>query len=174
MKSFKSFLIEENEIVPMFGRAITPETQDFDHRKHPMGQFLSFMREELPFVETEDLNTDQMFREEFGKRIDQLIGDDPSHFHELHKDLKTESEEIGGSGPTLEDVLYRITRQVAENTHRRYKNEVLSFGVPSEEMSDIIKRFRSHMSERAEKLIQSKVRGNPKWRHITGIEDIKI
>jgi len=174
MRRFIKFLAEANEL------SIVPPTQIShgegipEHHRHPMGQFLQLVRSEIPYVDIDNLDEHRIYGEELGKEIDSLLDKDPAKFNSTHKYLTTDSFDGTRKEADLWDVLAHVTNQAARRTDDRYKREVYGGGLESEELSDMVKRFRTHMDERAEKIIKAQTRRNPKWNHIESLTDIKI
>jgi hypothetical protein len=166
MKSFKFFLEESNELV------VHGEDSPKEPQKHPMVHFLSFMRDEIPLVDHDDYDSDQMYMEEMHNHITKLLGEDPSHLQELHKSLTTDPETGSRQEADLYDVLYRITSNVANATQARYKKEK-RINLSINEISDVMGKTRKHMEERATKLIRSRARQNPNLKH-HDLTDVKI
>jgi hypothetical protein len=163
MKSFLQFLSEENDIVLATPKNIVTQTGEpkQDHRRHPMGQFLSFIKSELPNIDVEDSPESRMYQEELGKHIDTITGEDPKHFEAMHADLKGDYEK-----PTLFDVLYRVTNKVGRSP--KFKN------TDPDELRDIIKAHADHINDRAGNMIRARARKNPKFRMIDSLNDITI
>lgn len=171
MKSFLQFLNEENEIVLATPKNIVPPTEEpkQDHRTHPMGQFLSFIKSELPNVDIENSPESKIYQEELEKHIDMVLGEDSSHFQALHADLKGDYE-----APSLEDVLYRVANNVGRKTAERYRKEVYKHGIDPDELREIVKAHTNHISDRAGTMIRARARKNPKFRMLDSLSDIKI
>jgi hypothetical protein len=171
MKSFLQFLSEENDIVLATPKNIVTQTEEpkQDHRRHPMGQFLSFIKSELPNIDVEDSPESRMYQEELGKHIDTITGEDPKHFEAMHADLKGDYEQ-----PTLFDVLYRVTNKVGRATEARFKKEVHRGGIDPDDLRDIIKAHTDHINDRADTMIRARARKNPKFSMIDTLNDISI
>lgn len=108
MKSFKQYLREENDIVPFEYKDLQPDKRD--HRDHVMGQFLGFIKKRVPHV----TDVDPGILGHFHKHLDLLLGDDPTHFTELHKSLTTGFDENPERGD-LDDVVRSLTRRAMES-----------------------------------------------------------
>lgn len=168
-------MLEANDIVLATPKNIElPKPAAPDHRNHPMGQFLSFIKSEIPNVEGYDDDVEKIYREELHKHIDSLLGDDPSHFTALHTDLTTDDMTGDKQQADLYDVLQRVTRKAGENANRRYSKEIMGRGIDSDDLRDVTTRFREHMDTRAGQLIRGRARNNPKLRMIDSLTDIKI
>lgn len=107
MLRFKEYLLEANEIVPFEYKDIQPDKRD--HRDHVMGQFLSFVKQRVPQVK----GVNPSILGHFHKHLDLLLGEDPTHFTELHKSLTTEDGQTQRAD--LDDVVRSLTRRAMES-----------------------------------------------------------
>ena len=133
MKSFKQYLREENDIVPFEYKDLQPAKRD--HRDHVMGQFLGFIKKRVPHVP----GVDPGILGHFHKHLDLLLGDDPTHFTELHKSLTTGFDEKPERGD-LDDVVRSLTRRAMEShlsdldTNNQYTEEKDDAAIASRDM----------------------------------------
>lgn len=117
MKTFKQYLIEENEIVPFAYKDQQPNKTD--HRDHVMGQFFSFIKKRIPHLK----GVDTGFLKHFHNHLDLMLGDNPKHFTELHKTLTTD-DDGQPQRADLFDAMQALTRRtMASHINELKKNK---------------------------------------------------
>jgi hypothetical protein len=113
MKSFKQYLREENDIVPFAYKDLQPAKTD--HRDHVMGQFFSFIKKGIPHLK----DVDPGFLKHFHSHLDLMLGEDPTHFTELHKTLTTDDD-----GQPQRADLFDVMQSLSRRTMNSHINEL--------------------------------------------------
>jgi hypothetical protein len=136
MKTFKQYLLEENDIVPFAYKDLQPAKTD--HRDHVMGQFFSFIKKTIPNLE----GVDTGLLTHFHKNLDLMLGDDPTHFTELHKTLTTD-DDGNPKKADLFDAMSTITRRAMES----HLSELEKNKQYTEEKDDIATQSRTKLQD---------------------------
>ena len=134
MKTFKQYLLEENDIVPFAYKDHQPNKTD--HRDHVMGQFFSFIKKGIPHLE----GVDTGLLTHFHNHLDLMLGDDPKHFTELHKTLTT-NDNGKSQKADLFDAMNTVTRRAMES----HVNELQKNKEYTEDKDDIATQSRTKL-----------------------------
>ena len=170
MKSFKNFIIESNELARIQNKEVPP------HHSHPMGQFLQFMRNELPGIQLEDSAAHTAYKKELQSYLDTLMGEDPKHFNALHKELTTDEEDGSRKRADLYDVLLTVATEAGNRAY----NKVTHPHSPEDSdthfwnIVNAKEAVRKIIDEKTTAMIRERTKNNPKFRHIEYPTDIEI
>ena len=134
MKTFKQYLLEENDIVTFAYKDHQPNKTD--HRDHVMGQFFSFIKKGIPHLE----GVDTGLLTHFHNHLDLMLGDDPKHFTELHKTLTT-NDNGKSQKADLFDAMNTVTRRAMES----HVNELQKNKEYTEDKDDIATQSRTKL-----------------------------
>jgi hypothetical protein len=170
MISFKQFIIEANEL------ARIEQKKSPAHHSHPMGQFLQFMRDELPNIQVDDSVAHGMYKKELDSYLDTLMGEDPKHFDNLHKELTTDEEDGSTRRRDLFDVLLHVTGEAKERAYKKLVqvHNPRAWETHLDDLNDVRERVKNHIDEKASAMIKERTKDNPKFRHIESTTDIEI
>lgn len=141
MKTFKQYLLEENDIVPFNYRDKQPKIND--HRDHVLGQFLHFINTELPNIKGNDTGIHGEFKKHLGGSISKILGDDSQHFGELHKNLTTRYGE-----PDLYDALQHITKSTRDSLIKERGSSISEKDYDA--IADANENIRKHIDTQAD------------------------
>lgn len=154
MLRFKEYLLEANEIIPFEYKDIQPDKRD--HRDHVMGQLFSFIKANTAHLN----NVEPGLLNHFHKHLDLMLGDNPTHFTEFHKELTTDDE--GNPQKTDLDIAVRSLTKRAMNSHldELKKNKKYSAS-EFENTSDSRQVLHNHIFKIAEAALATRKPGGP-------------
>jgi hypothetical protein len=138
---FKEYLLEANEIVPFGYKDIQPDKRD--HRDHVLGQFLHFIKSELPNIKGDDAGIHGEFKKHLDESISKILGDDSQYFGELHKTLTTRY-----GAPDLYDALQHITKSTRDSLIKKRGSSISERDYDS--IADTNENIRKHIDKQAD------------------------
>ena len=141
MKTFKQYLLEENDIVPFDYKDKQPRVKD--HRDHVLGQFLHFIKSELPHVKGDDTGIHGEFKKHLDGSISKILSDDSQHFGDLHKNLTTQY-----GAPDLYDALQHITKSTRDSLIKEKGSSISERDYDS--IADANENIRKHIDRQAD------------------------